>query len=110
MYQYKAELIKVIDGDTIDLQVDLGFHAFMKIRFRLNGVDTPEIRGESRDAGLIAKKFITDTLTTGELTVVSKKTGKYGRWLGVLFVNKTNINELMIEQGHAVPYFGGKRT
>ena len=113
MYQYKAKLIRVIDGDTVDLNVDLGFKVFMEIRFRLKGIDTPEIRGSEKEAGLVAKKFIVEVLTAGDInkdiTVTSEKTGKFGRWLGTIFVGDINVNELMINQGHAVAYFGGKK-
>ncbi|MBW8034201.1 MAG: nuclease [Planctomycetes bacterium] len=110
MYQYKAKLIRVIDGDTVDLKVDLGFKVFVEIRFRLNGIDTPETRGDEKEAGLAAKKFLIEALGDRDIKVASEKTGKFGRWLGTLFVAGSDINELMINQGHAVPYNGGKKS
>lgn len=115
MYKYNATLVNVVDGDTVDLKVDLGFLAHMDIRFRLSGIDAPEKRGKSKEAGLAAKHFLIETLTDADsIQVESEKTGKFGRWLGIIYFNHSGIsvsaNELMITSGHAKPYNGGKRS
>lgn len=114
MYRYHAELIKVVDGDTVDLKVDQGFHSYTHIRFRLNGIDAPELRGEEKQAGLAAKAFLIETLTKANaIEVESTKTGKWGRWLADIYIEyegmSVSVNELMITSGHAKPYNGGKR-
>lgn len=86
-YQYKATLVNVVDGDTLDFDVDLGFRVTMRIRVRLNGIDTPEIFRPSCDAeathGFGAVRFIEDNFLnkTGTLTTYKDRTGKYGRYL-----------------------------
>ena len=102
MYEYKAELIRVVDGDTVDLLVDLGFKVHHVVRVRLLDVDTPEIHGvkHSSDeyaAGLKAKQFVEGWFRGATtLHIQTSKTGKYGRWLGVIskegpFENPDNV-------------------
>lgn len=108
MYEYKAELVRVVDGDTVYLKVDLGFHMTTVQSFRLEGIDTPEIRGPERQAGLVSKAAITDLLAMGNITVKTSKTGKYGRWIATIYVNdgtKTlNVNEELVRRGLAERY------
>ena len=122
MYTYKIKLDRVIDGDTIDAFIDLGFDIHVKKRVRFMGINTPESRTrdlEEKARGLAAKdrlKAILDGANTIQLT--SHGVGKYGRCLGELFVDVVdgqekltleNVNELLIKEGHAVEYDGGKR-
>ena len=118
MYTYKAKLMRVVDGDTVDAEIDLGFGVFMKQRIRLYGINTPESRTrdlEEKERGLAAKARLTELL--GKEFVVEtilNKRGKFGRILGTLHVNKDdgstqNINQTLVEEGHAVEYFGGSR-
>lgn len=116
MYEYKIkEVVKIVDGDTVDIIIDLGFSLTKKERVRLAGIDTPECRTrdlEEKQMGLEAKAFITRRLADGEpsgLRVKTEKDGKYGRMLGTLFVGSQNINEEMIERGYAWEYDGGKK-
>lgn len=110
MYEYQARLIRVVDGDTVDLEVDLGFHLCARLRFRLEGINAPEMHGAESASGADARSFLVSRLThTDSITVQSTKTGKFGRWLGRLFVDGADINQEMIESGHARPYDGGKR-
>ena len=117
MYVYRCNVVKIIDGDTVDVDIDLGFGVWMKNeRVRLYGIDTPESR--TRDLvekryGLAAKQYLTNMLDD-EGGIVLKthkdKTGKFGRILGELW-RTTNfadqsINNYMIEKHHAVGYFG----
>ena len=122
MYTYKIKLDRVVDGDTIDAYIDLGFDVSVKKRIRFMGINTPESRTrdlEEKARGLAAKdrlKAILDGANTIQLT--SHGVGKYGRCLGELFVDVVdgqekltleNVNELLIKEGHAVEYDGGKR-
>ena len=118
MYTYKAKLDRVVDGDTIDVNIDLGFDITVHKRVRLAGIDTPESRTrdlEEKKRGLAAKYRLNEILDQGSLVVESKEVGKYGRVLGVLTVYPDNldlpinVNETLVEEGHAVEYNGGKK-
>ena len=119
MYEYKCTIVKVIDGDTVDVDIDLGFGMWMKKqRIRLYGIDTPESRTrdlEEKKYGLIAKAFVEASLPVGSirtLTTVKDKTGKYGRILGKFKAYDSytdawvNFNQLLIIKHHAVEYQG----
>lgn len=112
-YLYKAKIVGVVDGDTVDAIVDLGFTVSVFIRFRLNGINTPETNDSDpvkRALGVKAKEFVTTTLLNKEVTIRSFKTDKYGRWLADIFVDgQTSINQMLIEQQLAVAYTGGAR-
>tara|TARA_R100000353_G_C6487414_1_gene190808 strand:+ start:692 stop:1036 length:345 start_codon:yes stop_codon:yes gene_type:complete len=114
MYYYKIELLRVVDGDTIDVRIDLGFNVWHKCRIRLVGINAPESRTrdkEEKKRGLAAKSWLIDKLESAEdeLEMKSYGVGKYGRVLGEIYINEVNINELMVKEGHAVKYDGGKR-
>ena len=119
MYIYNAKLGRVVDGDTVDATVDLGFDTWKKVRIRLVGINTPESRTrdlEEKKLGLAAKKrlheiLIKDSKTPGIFKLKSHGVGKYGRCLGELFVEglKESVNKTLISEGHGVEYFGGKR-
>jgi len=113
MHHYEVEVDRVVDGDTVDVIIDLGFSLLHKIRIRLTGIDAPESRTrdlEEKAAGIRAKEFLEDKLDNANyLTLKTKKTGKYGRYLGDLYDGEMHINQLMIDEGHAVEYGGGKR-
>ncbi len=107
MYRYRVILDRVVDGDTVDLWVDLGFRISIKQRFRLADIDAPEMRGKTHQAGIEAKNRLRGLIVAaGEgLTVASEKTGKWGRWLGTLYdADGNNINQRLVEEGHAKPY------
>jgi len=120
MNTYSAKVKRVIDGDTIDACIDLGFNVHIVKRVRFKGIDTPESR--TRDLtekryGLGAKYRLTEILEAGAnvCTLQSHGTGKYGRVLGELFVKHRkestfiNVNDQLVEEGHAVAYFGGSK-
>jgi micrococcal nuclease len=122
MYTYKIKLDRVIDGDTIDAKIDLGFDISVKKRIRFKGINTPESRTrdlEEKARGLAAKDRLKAILEGANLIqLCSFGVGKYGRCLGELHVDRldgkdcltlTNVNELLIKEGHAVAYDGGKR-
>ena len=117
MYEYRCKVVHIVDGDTVDVDIDLGFGVWMKKqRIRLYGIDTPESRTrdlEEKKYGLAAKKFLTGMLDDeAGITLKTHKDaeGKFGRILGELWRNTDyadqSINEHMIEQNHAVEYFG----
>ena len=125
MYEYKIKVLRVIDGDTIDAMIDLGFSVHRKIRIRMYGINTPESRTrdlEEKKLGLQAKARLKEIIENNEERIYLKSygVGKYGRCLGELFyslvvdeewgeVVKESINKQLIKEGHAVEYFGGKR-
>ena len=116
MYEYAIkEVVKVVDGDTIDIIIDLGFDLTKKERVRLAGIDTPESRTrdlEEKKFGLEAKTFLERRLKDGfgsGLKVKTEKDGKYGRMLGWVICGKTNINEEMVYRGYAWEYDGGTK-
>ena len=114
---YSAKLQRVVDGDTCDALIDLGFDTWVKKRIRFYGVDTWESRTrnlEEKKKGLAAKAYVKDLLENsdeGKFLLKSHGVGKYGRVLGELFVkgNDTSVNELLKENGHASEYYGGKK-
>ena len=112
-FSYRVNKVtKVVDGDTIDVVIDLGFDIMYKSRVRLFGIDTPESRTRDKvekKYGLLSKKFLQENLKKGKLVIKTHKdseTGKFGRILGEIFVNGININMLMCSKGHAVEYYG----
>jgi len=116
MYEYAVkEIVKVIDGDTVDVVIDLGFNLSKKERVRLAGIDTPESRtrdAEEKVFGLEAKAYLTERLEGSEgLIVKTEKDGKYGRMLGWFYSPRSedSINNEMVESGYAWEYDGGKK-
>jgi micrococcal nuclease len=108
MYTYKAKCIRVIDGDTIVAEVDLGFDTYKKVRVRLEGIDAPEVRTrdlKEKAEGMKSKEYLEDIFSINrEFTLVSNKVDKYGRCLGTIFIEDVNINEEMLDIGLADVY------
>ena len=116
MYHYKAKLLRVVDGDTIDVDIDLGFDVWLrKQRIRLAGIDTPESRTRNKvekAMGLRAKEFLQKALVTSEdyITFESLGRGKFGRILGKPYnANGLDVCKMLIDAGLAVEYWGGKK-
>lgn len=112
MYEYNAYIKRIVDGDTFDADVDLGFHTWGKQRFRINGYSAPEIRGVEHEFGVIAKAKLEELLPLESMiTITSTKTEKFGRWLADLTLkNGSTITDYLIEQGYGLPWNGkGKR-
>tara|TARA_R100001510_G_C7617468_1_gene179231 strand:+ start:290 stop:631 length:342 start_codon:yes stop_codon:yes gene_type:complete len=105
-YLYKAVVTKIVDGDTVDLLVDCGFNIIRKERIRFYGVDAWETRGEERERGLLAKQFVEEVIPVGSEVMVrtGKEQGKFGRYLGEIFVDDKSLNEMLLEEGHAEVY------
>ena len=122
MYTYKAKLDRVVDGDTIDVHIDLGFDVSVKKRVRFVGMNAPESRTrdlKEKALGLAAKDRVKAILAeNSSFTLESTELGKYGRVLGKIHINILNgsesltqicLNDQLIKEGHAVEYHGGKR-
>ena len=122
MYTYKAKLDRVVDGDTVDVNIDLGFDISVHKRVRFAGINTPESRTrdlEEKAKGLAAKDRVKAILSENDTFIIeSKELGKYGRVLGEIFIENIDgstgltlrsLNKLLINEGHAVEYHGGKR-
>jgi micrococcal nuclease len=117
MYTYNSEVIKVVDGDTIDALVDLGFDTWKKVRIRFQGFNAPESRTrdlEEKKLGLAAKARVKEILKENKNKFILKShgVGKYGRCLGEIFVEslgEDSLQKTLINEGHGVEYNGGKR-
>tara|TARA_X000001388_G_C2218163_1_gene118102 strand:+ start:638 stop:1054 length:417 start_codon:yes stop_codon:yes gene_type:complete len=112
MYEYSCEIDRVVDGDTVDVIIDLGFKIFHKARVRMYGIDTPESRTRDLDEkarGILSKSFLQDALVQSNKVIIKTQKdakGKFGRVLGELYVNDININQLMVDKYLAVAYTG----
>jgi len=97
MYTYRVKrVIKVIDGDTFDFEIDLGFKVFTHIRVRLEGYDTPEIRGSEKVAGKIYKSIVQEIFDNAvDIMITTHKKGKYGRWIAYVEVDESDLILLM---------------
>lgn len=109
-YSYAALPLSVYDGDTLRLNIDLGFGIWRRsTKIRMWGINTPELRGEDKEAGKAARDFLRNLLFDGgepkpvTLYSIKDRTGKYGRYLGILVKDGKIINEELIKAGHAVP-------
>jgi micrococcal nuclease len=125
MYEYKCRIVKIVDGDTVDVDIDLGFGIWVRDeRVRVHGIDTPESRTRDKvekKFGLASKKFVEGILKKGSIqTLVTEKPGdeakgKFGRILGKFKVyDQTTdswmfMGDIMIRDGYAVPYTGGSK-
>ena len=128
MFEYTIKVTRVVDGDTVDAEIDLGFDVRVKKRIRLFGINTPESRTrdkEEKKRGLAAKYRLEEIIDQSEvIRLRSHGSGKYGRVLGELMItddhssDTTDLYEdgewisiatILINESHGVPYFGGKR-
>tara|TARA_R100000353_G_scaffold103550_1_gene74772 strand:- start:18675 stop:19001 length:327 start_codon:yes stop_codon:yes gene_type:complete len=106
MYQYKAKIISVYDGDTVTAMVDLGFYHFQQMKFRLYGIDTPELRGEEREEGLKVRDIVREMILDKDVIINSykDKQEKYGRYLANIIIDDIDLNVWLVENGHAKEY------
>ena len=123
MYNYNAKCIRVVDGDTIDAEIDLGFDIKVTKRIRLGGINAPESRTRNKvekKLGLAAKERLKEMLEGAAncFELESKELGKFGRVIGKLHIDKIAgkdvitkvcVNDCLVKEGHAVEYDGGKR-
>ena len=116
MYEYNCKIVRVIDGDSIILDIDLGFGLWIHGEsIRLFGVDCPECRSrdkEEKAAGLAAKDFVKRLLHDGgTYTLTTREKGKFGRYLGTIYLTEeTSINDALVKERLAVPYFGQSKV
>ena len=103
MWTYRAKVLNVVDADTIDLLIDLGFRLAFKTRVRLARIDAWEIKGEERAKGLIAKSFVEHHARVGStVTVCTEKKGKFGRYIAeITLPNGDNLSDALVDNGHA---------
>ena len=113
MYEYGCQVTRVVDGDTIDVDLDLGFDIIYKCRVRLYGIDTPESRTRNKDEkvrGKLAAKFLQNAISNGENVILQTQLkdskGKFGRVLASVLVDGININQQMVTNHLAVRYEG----
>lgn len=108
-YTYKAKIVNVVDGDTVDAELDCGHNLKLRKRLRFLGIDTWEVRGEEREKGLIAEARLNELLEQVGYNVyvqtVMDATGKYGRVLAWVWIEPQpesyqNINKILLEEGH----------
>ena len=114
MNEYECKITKVVDGDTVDALINLGFNVILRQRVRMHGIATPESRTtnlEEKARGLAAKARLEELLQETDYRVILRSygLGKFGRCLGELLSDGRSINQLLVEEGHAVAYYGGKR-
>ena len=111
MHEYSCVITKIIDGDTVDIDIDLGFDCWLrKQRIRLYGIDTPESRTRDKQEkryGLAAKRFVENFIPVGSSAILkTKEKGKYGRYLGDMKVGSKWLCKALLDNHHAVKYFG----
>ena len=114
MYEYNCKIVRIIDGDTVDVDIDLGFDVCLKKqRIRLFGVDTPESRTRDlveKKFGILAKNFVSLHLPIGSNQVLRTRLddsrGKFGRILGEFVMEDSTLNKLLVATNNAVPYSG----
>lgn len=118
-YYYKAEVLSVYDGDTCTCLVDLGFKTFVRVKIRLIGIDTPEIRTkdlEEKAKGFATRDWLRERILGKKVLLHTEEKGKFGRWLGMIWsLEEENLNfessynGKLISEGFAKEYNGGKR-
>lgn len=109
MYNYKAVVTRVVDGDTVIARVDLGFHIFITETFRLLHINAPEIVGVDKVKGLAAKTYLENLVLNKECHIATAKSDGFRRWLADINIlntdgARTNISDAMLKSGHAVRY------
>jgi len=113
VFEYFCKVTRVVDGDTIDVSVDLGFNIWHQARIRMAGIDSPESRTRRKAEkvlGLAAKARLKELLKGQKVSIqCTKEKGKFGRILADVVVNNKSINQQLVEEGHARKYIGGKK-
>ena len=114
-YRYKAEIIRCVDGDTVDAWIDVGFDMRIKQRLRLHGIDTPETRTRNlteKKVGMMAKARVQELLEVGETYPIwTVEKGKFGRYLARIYLDRdTCVNDMLIAEDLAVEYAGQSKS
>jgi micrococcal nuclease len=112
LWNYRATVTRIVDADTLDVNIDLGFQVSYDVRLRIARIDAPEIFGvkhssEEYQRGITAKSYLEELIPVGSvIKIKTEKTGKYGRYIAELFVelegNQVNVSDRLVETGHAV--------
>lgn len=109
LYVYRAKILSVYDGDTVHADIDLGLSTWIKDeKLRLSRINAPELRGDERPAGLVARDFLRDQIDGKDVLIetIKDKKGKFGRYIAEIWLKNDagvyeNINDLMVSSGHA---------
>ena len=107
MYEYRAFVRKVYDGDTVTVDIDLGFDVVLKAqKIRLTRINAPEVRGQERSEGLVSRDALRKKVLDRWITIKTKKDkkGKFGRWLGELWIDDMCVNDWLLTEGYAEVY------
>lgn len=115
MYEYIARVINIYDGDTITAKIDLGFYLDITVKFRIYGINTPEVRGKERIRGKEVRDHVRELLLDKKVFVRTEKQGKFGRYIGDVWFNlndeigyKTNLTEYLLENGMGIEFMKDK--
>ena len=120
MFEYKCKILRIVDGDTVDVDIDLGFGIWRhRERVRLVGIDTPEVRTKDLDEkqkGIETRDWLRERILGKKVLLHTNKRGKFGRWLGTIWEIEqvkpdfeNSYNKKLINEGLAKEYWGGKR-
>ena len=113
LYNYQAKILKIVDGDTLQVEFDLGFHIKFTETVRLYGINTPELHGSDRENAIKAKLRVEQLLPIGSIVTISTikdEKEKYGRYLAKIFLNSidnTTINDILVKENLAKPFMIG---
>ena len=116
MYEYRAKVLSVYDGDTIKVSIDLGFGVTNNgndgkgVKLRLHGINAPEMRGPEKVEGRKSRDFLRKQILGKDIIIktIKDRTGKYGRYLAIIIYKGKNINDLLVDKGFAVKHDYGK--
>lgn len=114
MYIYKAKVLKVLDGDSADVLIDLGCNVHIKERIRFYGIDAPETRTRNKiekEKGLMVKQYVKNAIEGKTIKIKTNEKGKFGRYLATIWYDEKeqSLNDELVEKKMAKAYFGGKR-
>lgn len=104
LFNYNGKVTNVVDGDTVDVDVDLGFNVFTKVRIRLANINAPEMKSSDtleREMAELSKKFLSSKVLNRDIVLDSTGKDKYGRWIGNISVDGAIVNEQMVKEGYA---------
>lgn len=104
MFEYRAKVISVYDGDTVTVDIDLGFGIWLRDqKLRLSNINAPEVRGSSREEGLKSRDALREKILDKNVIIktMKDKKGKYGRWIAEIYIDDSSINTWLVKEGFA---------
>jgi len=107
MYTYNAHVVSVYDGDTVTVDIDLGFDVNMKkLKIRMYGINAPEVKGVTKPQGIVARDALRGRILDKDIILhtIKDEQEKYGRWLGIIEIEGEDINDWLVKNGYAVPF------